>query len=147
MSTIKTHIVIKAPAEKVWETLMDFENHPKWNPFIKSITGNKDVGGTLTVSIKPPNGGGMTFKPLVIANKTNEEFRWSGKLLFKGLFDGEHYFLLETVDPNTTVFTHGEKFSGLLVGIFGKMLEKTKEGFEQMNEALKSECEKSQHSN
>ena len=36
----------------------------------------------------------------------------------------------------------GEKFSGILVSLFGKMLDKTKDGFELMNKSLKSECEK-----
>ena len=65
MKTIQTEIKIDADISKVWNVLMDFENHPKWNPFIKSISGEQKVGNKLTVSIKPPDANGMTFKPII----------------------------------------------------------------------------------
>lgn len=142
MKSIKTEIIINAPVEKVWQTLMDFENHPNWNPFIKSITGSTNVGDSLKVFIQPPNGNGMTFKPIVMANIPNKEFRWKGKLFVKGIFDGEHYFMVDEIDHSTTLFTHGENFSGVLVALMGGMLDKTKEGFEIMNEAIKKQCER-----
>ena len=72
----------------------------------------------------------------------NREFRWVGKLLVKGIFDGEHYFVLSQELGNKTKFTHGEKFRGILIYFAGKILDKTKGGFELMNESLKIECEK-----
>jgi len=142
MRRIETEITIHAPTEKVWKTLTDFERHPSWNPFIKSISGEKKAGELLKVHIQPPGGSGMTFEPQVLACHENKEFRWKGKLLFSGLFDGEHYFILQPINPYTTRFIHGEAFSGILVSIFGSMLDKTKAGFELMNAALKEECEK-----
>jgi hypothetical protein len=142
MKTIETEITINANVETVWRVLTDFQNHPKWNPFIKSITGEKTVGQTITVSIKPPNGNGMTFKPKILKFDQNKEFRWLGKLGFTGIFDGEHYFILEQISDKQTKFIHGEKFSGILVMISGKMLDKTKDGFELMNQAIKKICEK-----
>ena len=84
----------------------------------------------------------MTFKPLILKFEQNREFRWIGKLLFKGIFDGEHYFKLTDNNNGTTTFVHGEQFGGILVGFLGKTFEKTKSGFQLMNEALKEECEK-----
>ena len=46
MKRIETEILIEADPEKVWSILTDFENHPKWNPFIKAITGEKEIGKT-----------------------------------------------------------------------------------------------------
>lgn len=84
----------------------------------------------------------MTFKPEVLKVDVNKEFRWKGKLLLKGIFDGEHYFQLMDLGDGTTHFVHGESFIGLLVPLMGGALTKTKMGFELMNEALKRECEK-----
>lgn len=142
MKTIETEIIIKSGVSEVWNVLMDFENHCNWNPFIKSIQGEKAVGKKLTVSIKPPGGNGMTFKPLIVTLRPNKEFRWQGKLGVKGIFDGEHFFVLESLGDNQTKLIHGEKFSGLLVSLMGDGLNKTKIGFELMNEALKQACEK-----
>lgn len=83
----------------------------------------------------------MTFKPVVLKFEPKKEFRWKGKLGIQGIFDGEHYFILEEVDNNQTKLIHGEKFSGILVYVMGNVLEKTKIGFELMNEALKKQSE------
>lgn len=142
MKTIQTEILIDAEVSKVWDILMDFETYPKWNPFIKSISGEQKIGEKLTVSIKPPGGNGMTFKPKILAIHPPKEFRWKGQLGIPGIFDGEHFFLLEASQAGKTQLIHGENFSGILTSLFGKTLEKTQEGFELMNKALKQECEK-----
>ena len=142
MKNIRTEILINTDITKVWDVLMDFNSYPKWNPFITSISGEPKLGNRLTVSINPPGGKGMTFKPNILTLESNKEFRWKGKLGINGIFDGEHYFILEFLENNKTKFIHGEKFSGLLVPLVGKMLDKTKKGFQLMNESIKNECER-----
>ena len=142
MKNIQTEILINTDITKVWDVLMNFDSYPKWNPFITSISGERKLGNRLTVSINPPGGKGMTFKPNILTLEANKEFRWKGKLGINGIFDGEHYFILESVDKDITKFIHGEKFSGLLVTLVGKMLDKTQKGFQLMNESIKKECEK-----
>jgi hypothetical protein len=135
---IKTQIIINTTPGKVWAVLTDFENYSSWNPFIKSITGEPKVGSQITVSIMPPQGKKMTFKPTVLVFEHNKEFRWIGRLLFKGVFDGEHKFELIDNGNGTMIFNHGETFKGILAGLFKKQLENnTKKGFEMMNENLK----------
>jgi hypothetical protein len=141
MKTIESEIVINASPEKVWSVLTRFEDHKRWNPFITSIKGEGVVGNNLVVSIKPPGGGGMTFKPVVLKFDAPKEFRWRGKLGVKGIFDGEHYFILEEAGANRTRFIHGENFSGILVSLMKGALEKTRQGFILMNQSLKKECE------
>ena len=140
MKQILTQVHIQAPAEKAWSVLMDFDQYPNWNPFIQSISGNPGVGEQLEAHIQPPEGNKMVFKPTVLNLDPQKEFRWKGKLLIKGIFDGEHYFQL-TEKEGGTQFVHGEDFSGLLVPLFGSVFEKTERGFVAMNEALKKRCE------
>lgn len=141
MKEIRTEIEIHANVSTVWNVLMNFENYPNWNPFIKNISGEKASGKRITVSIKPPDANGMTFKPVILKLDTDKEFRWRGTLGIKGIFDGEHFFILERVTDDKTKFIHGEKFSGVLVALMSQTLNKTKKGFEFMNEAIKRECE------
>jgi hypothetical protein len=139
---LETEIEINAPAERVWKILTDFHAHPSWNPFIKELRGKPAVGETLRVFVKPPGGKGMIFKPIVLKADENRELRWLGKLFVSGLFDGEHYFQIESIDKDHVKFVQGENFSGLLVGLFAKSLDKgTLNGFRQMNEALKKRAE------
>lgn len=135
---IYTEILIKAPAPVVWNVLTDFENYPNWNPFIKSLKGDLAVGKRIRVSIE-----GMTFKPQILVCEKNRELRWLGNLLFRGLFDGEHRFLLIDHGDGTTTFQHSEQFEGILVGIFARQLAQTKTGFELMNQKLKEQAESS----
>jgi hypothetical protein len=141
---LKTEITINATPEKVWAILTDFKNYPIWNPFIKSLTGNVAVGETITARLEPPKANAMTFKPKVLVFEKNKKFVWLGHLLFKGLFDGEHSFELIDNKNGTTTFIHSEKFKGILVPLFNKMLDNsTREGFILMNEKLKERAEKS----
>lgn len=139
---IKTEILINATPEKVWAILTNFDNYPNWNPFIKSIKGQVSVGNKIIVKLEPPEAKGMTFKPKVLAFESSKECRWLGHLLFPGLFDGEHKFELIDNGNGTTTFKQSEKFKGILVPLFKKMLDKnTTNGFNLMNQKLKELAE------
>jgi hypothetical protein len=139
---ITTSITINATAEKVWSILTDFESYTLWNPFISSITGEIKVGNTLQVTIAPPNGSAMKFKPTLLVANVHKELKWKGKLLFKGLFDGEHQFEIIDNKNGTVTFIQSEKFKGILVPFFRKMINvNTKNGFVLMNEKLKERAE------
>lgn len=141
MKSIQTRTTINAPAHLVWETLMNFDNYPTWNPLILSLSGEAKVNSELQLHIQPPNQKGMQFQPKVLIVDPNQEFRWKGKLLIPGLFDGEHYFQLRELNGKTELI-HGEKFSGLLSSfIFAKIGDSTLAGFEMMNHALKQHVE------
>lgn len=138
---IVTSIDIKAPPARVWALLTDFAGMAAWNPFIRSVVGELRPGAQLTVRITPPGKAAMTFRPAVLAVSPERELRWRGRLLFPGLFDGEHYFLIEPLGAQSVRFTHGETFSGLLVGLLRGMLGATEAGFHAMNAALKNRAE------
>ena len=139
---IATHVDIDAPARRVWSILVDFPAHSRWNPFVQEITGMPQPGQRLKVSIRPPGGKGMTFRPVVLRAAPEQELRWLGRFLVPGLFDGEHYFRIEPLGPDRVRFIHGERFSGLLVGLARSSLDAgTRAGFEQMNQALKAQAE------
>ena len=139
---LRTEILIEAPPEREWEGRTDFEQMPEWNPFIKKIEGDLKVGAQLKVLIEPPGGKAMTFKPVVKILEPKTEFRWLGNLLIPGIFDGEHIFQLEQINDNKIKFIHRENFSGLLVPLLWKSLNSTtRQGFEEMNKALKEKVE------
>ena len=140
---IATSVRIAATPERVWAMLLDFPRYPEWNPFVRSIEGSPTESSRLKVTISPPGGKSMTFRPIVLRNIPRQELRWKGKLLLPGLFDGEHYFGLVPASDGSTQFTHGERFTGLLVPLFRGTLERdTKAGFEAMNAALKQRLER-----
>ena len=141
MRRIETAIDIAASPAAVWSVLAGFAAYPEWNPFIRKLEGEPRAGTRLSVTAQPPGHREMTFKPTVLVADANRELRWRGRALIPGIFDGEHAMRLEAV-PGGTLFHHEEKFGGILVPLFGSVLEATVRGFEQMNAALKSRAER-----
>ena len=142
MSTaISTTIEIDAGPQAVWEVLTDFPAYGEWNPFMDRIEGIPEVGTKLVVHMSPPGGRGTTFRPTVLAAIPGRELRWRGTLGFGGLFDGEHSFILSPLADGTTLLTHGERFSGVLVALLKGALKNTHAGFEAFNDALKQRVE------
>lgn len=138
---IQTQLEIDAPAGVVWKLLTDFEAMSSWNPFITSISGELKPGAKFSLQVTPPGKPAMRFRPTVLDVRPERELRWRGKLLVAGIFDGEHYFLLEPVGEKRTRLVHGENFSGVLVGPLSGMLAATQQGFDAMNAALKGLAE------
>jgi hypothetical protein len=142
MFEIVTTIDIDAKPSRVWNTLTDFAHFPDWNPFVRYVEGEPRAGERLRVTIAPPGGRQMTFTPTILAADTTRELRWIGRLGFRGLFDGEHYFKIEPQGPAGSRFVHGERFTGLLVPFLRKSLDRnTRAGFDAMNRALKDRVE------
>jgi hypothetical protein len=141
MRLIETTIDIQAPATRVWSILTEFSAYPAWNPFIIAAEGEARPGARLKITIAPPGRAPMTFRPVVLVAVPERELRWRGRLLIPGLFDGEHYFQLEQRGA-TCSLRHCERFSGILLPLFGDgLLQTTREGFVAINAALKRRAE------
>ena len=84
----------------------------------------------------------MSFRPTVLTAEPNRGFRWLGHLWVPGLFDGEHSFTVEPLGEDLVRFIQAERFSGLLLPMLTKMLDRDiRPGFEEMNRALKLRSE------
>lgn len=139
---LHTEIEINAAPDRVWTILTDFAAYPEWNPFIKFIHGTPQKGARLEVCIQPSGAKGMTFRSTVLVADTGRELRWLGRLLFPGVFDGEHYFVIKRIASGKVRFQQSEQFTGILVPLFRGSLDRdTKRGFEEMNLALKLRAE------
>lgn len=142
MREINTEIEIDAPAEVVWQVLTDFDAYPAWNPFVREAEGEVREGARLRVRLQPAGGKPMTFRPVVTHVAPPHTFRWKGRSLIPGLFDGEHIFEIEPLGPDRVRLVHREEFSGLLVPVLWKSLNlPTWKGFEAMNAVLKRRAE------
>ena len=140
--TLDTHIDIAAPPQRVWDVLTDFERHPEWNPFIRSISGELREGAPLHVVLGPPGDTPMTFRPTVTRAVAPTAFAWLGTFGAGWIFRGEHRFRLEPLAGGGTRLHHGETFGGLLVPLMRNSLDTdTRRGFEAMNCALKDRAE------
>lgn len=142
MKELHSEIEIEAEKEQVWQLVTDFERSPQWNPFIRQVKGNAEVGSKLEVFIQPSGARGMRFKPTVLTAEPNRELRWLGRLIMPGIFDGEHVFTIEPLEENQVRFRQQEIFTGILVPLLARSLDNdTLRGFNEMNQALKARAE------
>jgi len=141
---IKTTIEIHGTPSDIYSHISNFDHYPQWSPFIKSISGTLEKNETLNVFIQAKGEKGMTFRPKVLKVEADKEIRWLGSLGFKGVFDGEHYFILEKISDSKTKLIHGENFKGALVPLLWALIKtSTTKGFIDHNTALKSKVEAS----
>jgi len=141
MKTIRVDTEIAAPVETVWAVLTSVHQYTDWNPFITQFDGELAVGNRVDIRIAPPGGRAMTFRPTITALDGCARLEWLGRMGPPGLFDGRHSFDLEAFGDGHTRLTQSEQFSGVLVPFTGLILERTRAGFEAMNEALRLRAE------
>lgn len=141
---VRTEIDIRASDERVWQILTDFPNFVNWNPFITKISGDLKKRARLKVRIQPQGERGMTFRPIILDVEPMRELHWIGRFAVPGLFSGEHIFTIEPLGKDHVRFIHREIFTGLFVLIYARNFDTNiRQGFEDMNQALKAKAEQS----
>ncbi len=142
--TLHTEIEISASPRRIWDILTDFKHYSHWNPAIPEAEGEAVRGSLIQVVIQWPGLKRSNYRLEVLAAKPEQELRWLGHFGITGLMDGDHRFMIEPTEANTTTVIQNELFSGLLVPLFGPWLRSNVlNGFEQVNEALKRRAERS----
>jgi hypothetical protein len=133
-------IEIDASPEATWAVVADLGGFAAWNPFLVSGSGEPRSGARIELTMRPGSRT-MSFSPTVLDVDPGRRIRWIGRLLVPGAFDGEHELAIEPLDRGRSRFTQPERFSGVLVPLFGGLLRDTDAGFAAMNEALKRRVE------
>jgi hypothetical protein len=143
---VRAEIEIKSYPESVWKILTDFATYDQWNPFINKIIGLPTEGSKIDISIETPSGKNRKYSPRITKVEEGRELRWFGKSSLPGFLNAEHIFTIEELQPERVRFTQREVFDGLLIRLFGKGLDvDVRQGFQDMNEALKKRAERSSH--
>jgi len=136
---LRTEIEINANSDIVWNVLIDFNKYDQWNPFIRKIIGEPIEGSRIDIFIETPGGKNRKYEPTVTTVNPELELRWLGK---SWALNGEHIFSIEKIREGYVRFIQRELFGGLLTGFFGKSLDTDiRQGFEEMNKALKERAE------
>jgi hypothetical protein len=95
--------VIKAPVEKVFKTIIEIENFPKWNP---------TTAVTRKISIGEPGEGSefeMKVRGFGMVKQTLEEFNPNKQVMIVPhikMLGGGHRFILKKINENETQIDH-----------------------------------------
>ena len=146
MKEVRSEIEINSYPESVWNILIDFAAYDQWNPFINKIVGLPTKGSKIDIYIETPSGKNRKYSPRVTRVEEGRELRWFGKSSLPGFLNAEHIFTIEELQPERVRFIQREVFDGLLTRVFGKGVDADiRQGFQDMNDALKKRAERSSH--
>ena len=115
---------------------MDTGHYSQWNPNMR-LTGSLVPGATIK-NVEGRNDDQMTFWPTVLVVRPNQELRWLGHYKMPGIFDAEHFFLLQPKGAGT-VLTQGESFHGVALWLYD--VQPLLPNFVELNRALKARAE------
>jgi len=143
---VRSEIEINSYPESVWKILTDFATYDQWNPFINQIIGLPTEGSKIDIFIETPSGKNRKYSPRITKVEEGRELRWFGKSSLPGFLNAEHIFIIEELQPERVRFIQRELFDGLLTRVFGKGVDTDiRQGFQDMNDALKKRAERSSH--
>ncbi len=126
----------------LWNELIGFSSYPQWNPFLRSVRGEARPGARLALRVRAPHSPPVAMNAEVLAVEPNRELSWTCHWLSPRLLAGEHRFLFEIQGPKKVLLHHGETFHGLLLPFLWPLMEqRTRQGLEAMNAALKERAE------
>lgn len=146
MKEVRSEIEINSYPESVWRILIDFAAYDQWNPFINKIIGAPTEGSKIDLYIETRSGKNRKYSPRITRVEEGRELRWFGKSSLPGFLNAEHIFTIEELQPERVRFIQRELFDGLLTRVFGKSVDTDiRQGFQDMNDALKKRAERSSH--
>ncbi|MEV5177490.1 SRPBCC domain-containing protein [Streptomyces flaveolus] len=142
MRMMETSIDIDAPAERVFEILTDLEGYERegWNEYIRSFTGALEPGTVLRAAVRQVSGKEIRLKVRVVSG-SYPELRWEKKAPIPGVVHAEHWFRVDPLGPARCRFVQGEHITGALTFAVFHLVERSRQGFERFNAALKRRAE------
>jgi hypothetical protein len=145
---IERSLLIDAPAEKIWDELVDVKSWPQWKPMVPKTVYDDDklkVGKKFKLSLRVK---GPIVTPVtcdIIALDKYDYMAWTGGL--EGLSKSVHSFLFKEEDGKTLV-TSREEFTGIFVSLM--LIFLTEKDFETMHDqwllAIKKHIDKKYNS-
>lgn len=129
---------INAKAQKIWDTLTNISDYPKWNSTIISVEGKIAVGEKITLRAKIAEKRVFTLK--VSELEPLKKMVWESGTA--PMFKGVRTYTLTPKDDGSTDFTMAEKFAGLMLPMIAGSLPDFRPAFEQFALDLKQRSEK-----
>lgn len=140
MAVYRTTFPVNASAEKVWDVLTDFGSYSEWNPSLPSISGELEVGSTVSLTLGMPARPSPRVKAKFREIVPGRRMTWHGNAGADWLFAGDREFLIEPEPDGTVLFTHVEDVRGLLFPLF-RALMTLQRSHDAFNAALKARAE------
>jgi len=137
----RVEVSIQSAPARIWSLLTDATAFHRWNSTVTAIEGEIREGQRIRIHVP---GTSRTFTPQISNVVADTRMIWSGG--FAPLFKGVRTFELAPQPGGSTIFVMQERFSGLMLPIFGRSMPDFAPVFERYAADLKHEAEHTQAS-
>jgi len=140
-SVSSEEIVINAPAELVWDILLDFKNYGEWNVFCPSVKGEPVVGAALEMQVDLGNGLQQQVE-YVTRLDPHHSITWSMENKPGDPVHADRTQRITPIDEGSCRYLSVDEFSGEFVPqMMEAMAEVVELGFNRCAEGLKARAE------
>ncbi|MFZ4607889.1 MAG: SRPBCC family protein [Caulobacter sp.] len=138
---LERRIGIQAPDEIVWEILSDISGWGDWTGIYPAAQGEIRIGNRWILELALPGESPRTINPVILDWAPYDHIHWRHDML-RGWARTVRYLEIEKMGEENVIFSNGEIFDGLLgPTIARRMRRKLLDGFEAMNDVLKTRSE------
>jgi hypothetical protein len=138
---LEHRIGIQAPAEVIWESLVDIGSWESWNPLYPRAEGTVRIGNTLNLLLELPGQKPRQIQPVILDWAPEDHIHWRLKLM-GGWVKTIRYLEIEALSETGCIFSNGEIFDGLLGPSIAKRHRRAiRSGFAALGEALQLRAE------
>ena len=110
---LEHRIGIQAPAEVIWESLVDVNNWESWNPLYPRAEGIVRIGNTLNLTVNIPGQEPRHIQPRILDWAPEDHIHWRLSLM-GGWIKTIRYLEIEILSETGCIFSNGEIFEGML---------------------------------
>lgn len=136
-------IEINAPAQTVWDILVDFKKYPEWNAFSIKAEATFKIGEPVVLYIARDNGKVMKNNFVLEVFEPPHELAWRlPKIIHKRLFNAYREQTVSSIDDNRCTYTTRDTFAGWIAGsIYKSQGAWVKDNFQKVGASLKARAE------
>jgi len=134
-----TRVDIDAPAQAVWDVLVDVASWPAWNGTVQRVVGEVAVGARVTVFVSQSPG--RAFPVRITELESPRRMVWAGGMPF-GLFKGIRVFEVSPLSADASAFSMRERYEGLLTPLIGRSIPDLQPSFDEFAQCLKRRAER-----
>jgi hypothetical protein len=109
------NILINAPLEKVWHTLINVENYPRWNPFTTRVETTFVVGEPAILYVTMSEHHQRVQHEVITAFEPQHTFAWASIMGAPFIRRANRWQIVEPIDAQHTQYETYETFAGVLV--------------------------------
>jgi uncharacterized protein YndB with AHSA1/START domain len=136
-------VEIDAPAQLVWDVMVDYARYPEWNPYTVEVETTLEIGDPIDLTLPNPDGSEGTFvnREFIRVVDPPHHLRYDTGEQMEGIFAYRDQWI-EPLGPERCTYRTTDTFSGehasLVIETTGAWV---KEGFDAVAHALKARAE------